>query len=73
MLTRQQTRDEPARNPGGSLHQPGIDGRVHGEYPGHVMRTSLYTRASMHPIAAGAVGIGLGAAAAYAFKNRGGE
>lgn len=68
-LTRQQTRDEPARDPAGSLYQPGFGGRVHGEHPGHVMRTSLYTRATLHPLMAGALVVGLGAAATYALRT----
>jgi short-subunit dehydrogenase len=69
IMAHQQMRDEPARDPAGSLHFPGIDGRVHGEYPGRVMRTSLYTRASMHPLLAGALVIGVGAAT-YAARKR---
>lgn len=69
MLTQQQLRNEPPRDPSGSLHEPGVDGRVHGAHPGHVMRTSLYTRASMHPVMTSALALGLGAATAYAFKS----
>lgn len=69
MLTKQQLRNEPPRDPSGSLHEAGVDGHVHGDHPGHVMRTSLYTRASLHPLVTGALAVGLGAATAYAFKS----
>ncbi|GGF09002.1 SDR family oxidoreductase [Hymenobacter cavernae] len=48
-----QARDEPPRNPSGSLHQPSNDGKVHGDHPGYVMKKSLYTRATIHPVLAG--------------------
>lgn len=45
-----------AVNPAGSLDRPaGPRAQVHGNNPGHVMKTSLYTRASIHPVAAGVV------------------
>ncbi len=68
ILTQQQLRNEPPRDPSGSLHEAGVDGRVHGDHPGHVMGTSYYTRASMHPLMTGALALGLGAATAYALK-----
>ena len=38
----------------GSLHRPNSPhAKVHGKNPGHVMKTSLYTRATMHPLLAG--------------------
>ncbi|HEX6909202.1 MAG TPA: SDR family oxidoreductase, partial [Longimicrobium sp.] len=46
-----QMRDEP-RRPGrrDSLYQPPLEnGRVRGNYDGYVMRTSAYTKASLHP------------------------
>ncbi|MBX0290837.1 SDR family oxidoreductase [Hymenobacter sp. HSC-4F20] len=50
-----QTRDEAPRHPAGSLHRPEVrDGKVHGDHPGYVMKKSLYTRASLHPVMAGA-------------------
>jgi hypothetical protein len=54
-MMRQQLRDEPPRNPDGTLHQVGGNGRVHGDHPGLVMKRSLYTRASLHPIITGAL------------------
>lgn len=48
-----QTRNEPPRHPAGSLHSPAVrDGKVHGDHPGYVMKKSLYTRASLHPLLA---------------------
>jgi short-subunit dehydrogenase len=46
----QQQRDEPPSDPEGNLYRPGFGGRVRGDHPGYVMKTSLYTRASRHPI-----------------------
>jgi short-subunit dehydrogenase len=59
-LFRQQKRtDRPARQGPGALQEPQADGnRVHGDAPGHVLRSSLYTQARMHP------GLTLGAALA---------
>lgn len=68
MLTRQQTRDEPPRDPTGALYEAGVDGRVHGDHPGYVMRRSFYTRSSMHPVMAGAIVVAAGAAA-YMFTR----
>ncbi|PTY04893.1 short-chain dehydrogenase [Opitutaceae bacterium EW11] len=62
MMMRQQKRYERARNPSGTLREPGFGGRERGDQPGHVMRRSFYTEASMHPaltaglLAAGGVG-----------------
>jgi NAD(P)-dependent dehydrogenase (short-subunit alcohol dehydrogenase family) len=57
-----QMKDEPA--PAGrrdTLYQPPREnGRLHGDYDGHVMRTSAYTRAALNPPAA----LGLAAVAA---------
>jgi NAD(P)-dependent dehydrogenase (short-subunit alcohol dehydrogenase family) len=45
-----QFRDAPARHKDGALHAPAGDGHVHGDYAGHVMQSSAYTRASLHPV-----------------------
>ena len=42
-------RSIPARNASGALHAPQRSALVHGEQPGYVMRTSLYTRAILNP------------------------
>ena len=45
-----------AVDPAGSLHRPnGPHAKVHGTNPGHVMKTSLYTRARLHPVAVGLI------------------
>jgi short-subunit dehydrogenase len=59
-----QQKDEPAlRARRDTLYQPPLqDGRVRGDYEGTVKRTSLYTRASLHPVGAllvGAAALGL--------------
>ncbi|WP_276497012.1 SDR family oxidoreductase [Pontibacter litorisediminis] len=68
-MTKLQVTDEPARHKKGSLHSPGTDGMVHGNHKGHVMKTSLYTRASMHPVITGAV-VAAASAAALALMNK---
>ena len=50
VFMREEQRDEPPRNPEGTLDRPGTGGRVHGDHPGHVMKSSLYTRAARHPL-----------------------
>lgn len=55
MMIKQQRRNEPPRDPAGTLYQPGVDGRVRGDHPGYVMRRSVYTRSSLHPLLAGAL------------------
>ena len=63
MMTKMQYKDKPARNRDGSLHEHGEGGKMHGDYEGHVMKTSFYTRASMHPAITGAAVLAAGAAA----------
>jgi hypothetical protein len=55
-----------AVDPAGSLHRPNAPhAKVRGSNPGHVMETSLYTRATLHPVLAGvAAATGLAAAIA---------
>src|SRR5207248_1713190 len=49
-----------------ALHQPKLGGRIHGDHPGHVMSSSLYTRAVTHPVTVGATGALLAVAAGAA-------
>jgi short-subunit dehydrogenase len=56
--------DEPARDDD-TLYAPRAgDGRERGGYPGHVMQSSAYTTASLHPVATvlGAAALGIGVA-----------
>ncbi|KQO68504.1 short-chain dehydrogenase [Methylobacterium sp. Leaf87] len=70
-----QQRPGRPRRPAGTLHGPEQDdtGHARGDQPGYVMRTSAYTRASLHPVAliAGAVGLGLAATALVAPRSTG--
>ncbi|WP_375276031.1 SDR family oxidoreductase [Methylorubrum thiocyanatum] len=59
-----QKRSEPPRNPEGALHAPRAAGRERGDPPVPVMRTSAYTRATLHPLATAGVAIGVAATAA---------
>lgn len=73
MLMEQQRRAEPPRHPEGALHQPGEGGHVRGDQPGYVMKTSVYTRAALHPAITGTVlaaGVGLAAAALLQSRRR---
>lgn len=45
-----QKRPEPPRHPEGALHVPRGAGEVRGDAPTYVMRTSTYTRATLHPL-----------------------
>jgi hypothetical protein len=65
----QQQRDELPRNPEGALYQPGTGGHVHGDHPGYVMKTSLYTRAARHPVLTGVLLAAAGAAAAALLRG----
>lgn len=63
MMMTQQRRPEPPRDPGGSLYEPGVDGRVRGDHPGYVMKRSFYTRSALHPTLTGALVAAAGVAA----------
>jgi short-subunit dehydrogenase len=45
-----------------SLHAPSEDGAERGGYPGHVVESSIYTKASLHPVLTGALIAGAGLA-----------
>ena len=45
-----------------SLHSPSADGEERGGYPGHVAESSVYTKAALHPVLAGALLFGAGLA-----------
>ena len=64
VFLKQQFRDQPAQSHENALHRAGRDGRVHGNQPGMVRRTSFYTRASLHPVMTGAMLALVGVAAA---------
>jgi short-subunit dehydrogenase len=52
-------RPRPAGRPD-SLHAPSADGQERGGYPGYVAESSLYTKATLNPLAAGALAVGAG-------------
>ncbi|MFL5329275.1 MAG: SDR family oxidoreductase [Gemmataceae bacterium] len=45
----EQLRDEPPRDPEGTLFYAGHDGEIRGDHPGKVRERSYYTRAVIHP------------------------
>ena len=66
----QQQRAEPPRDRGGALYAAGLGGRIAGNHPGYVMRRSLYTRGTLHPVATAAIVAGFGLAAASLLSHR---
>ncbi len=61
-----QRSDRPVRNTS-TLHAPRPgDGKVRGSYPGHVAKSSVYTKAALHPLMAlaGVAAVGVGVAVA---------
>jgi short-subunit dehydrogenase len=64
-----QQSDAPELHSEGELYAPFDElGRVHGGYRGHVMRSSLYTTARMHPRTTTAAAVGLGLAAVLGMR-----
>ncbi len=65
-----QKTDKPAKNPQhNALHQPSGPYAERGRYEGHVAESSLYTKASLHPLIAGGLLLA-GAGLAYvAFRE----
>lgn len=56
-----------------SLHAPSADGEERGGYPGHVAESSVYTKASLHPVLVGALiaSAGLALVAARGWRSNG--
>lgn len=66
-----QTTDRPVPL-AGTLYEPADDaGAVHGDYPGHVMQSSAYTTARLHPLATAALLAGVGIAAMAGARSLG--
>lgn len=69
-MTKQQVREQrPAQHKEGALHQHAEDGHKYGNYDGHMVKTSYYTRASINPIVTGTV-IAAATATAIALMGR---
>jgi short-subunit dehydrogenase len=69
MVSQQQSeRPRPGNRPD-SLYAPSADGEERGRYPGHVAESSVYTKASVHPLITGSVIAGLGIAAYAAWRS----
>jgi short-subunit dehydrogenase len=66
----QQKRDELETPRPDGLYEPTNDPRERGPYPGHVMETSYYTKASMHPFMTGALMLAVGLAASQFVRSR---
>lgn len=52
-----------------SLHSPIEDGDERGDYSGHVAESSVYTKASLHPLIAGSLIAGIGLAAFAGWRS----
>jgi NAD(P)-dependent dehydrogenase (short-subunit alcohol dehydrogenase family) len=61
-------RQKPADRPD-SLYAPIADGEERGGYPGHVAESSVYTKASKHPLITGSLIAGLGLAVLAAWRS----
>lgn len=59
-----QKRSGPPEAPEGTLHNPSRAGQVRGDPPIYVMRSSAYTRVSLHPLASAGAVAGLATVAA---------
>jgi len=68
MVDQQQSAQPKPPNRRDSLHAPSRDGEERGRYPGHVAESSVYTKASVHPLITGSVIAGLGIAAFAAWR-----
>lgn len=67
-----QQRTEAPREPSGGLHRSNtVASATRGSHPGYVQRTSVYTRASMHPLVTAVGALGLGFAALRLLSRRG--
>ncbi|HVI72598.1 MAG TPA: hypothetical protein VM656_14085, partial [Pyrinomonadaceae bacterium] len=65
-----QKSDQPASdNRSDSLYAPSKDGEERGGYPGHVAESSVYTKASLHPLITGSLIAGLGLAALVGWRS----
>ena len=60
MFDLQQTNRPKNGNGEDSLYTPANDGQERGGYPGHVAESSIYTKASLHPLLAAVMITGLG-------------
>lgn len=74
MMSDSQQEDHPSSSPHAGLDQPSGSLLERGGYSGHVAKSSLYTKGSLHPFIAGglfAAGIGLAFAATRKFWTNG--
>ncbi|HJY30826.1 MAG TPA: hypothetical protein VJ306_22520, partial [Pyrinomonadaceae bacterium] len=75
MVDQQQSDRPKPPNREDSLYAPSVDGKERGRYPGHVAESSVYTKASVHPLITGSViaCLGIAAFAAWRFYDHKGE
>jgi hypothetical protein len=74
VMFNEQQEDRPSSSPHAGLDQPSSSLVERGGYTGHVARSSLYTKSSLHPFVAGgliAAGLGLAYAVTRKFRSNG--
>lgn len=64
-----QKSDRPASNRPDNLHAPAEDGKERYGYPGHVAESSLFTKASLHPLLTTTLFLGAGVALAAWWRS----
>jgi short-subunit dehydrogenase len=69
VVSKLELRSKPPQHRFGALHEGRSDGRNHGDQPGYVMKSSLYTRAALHPVMTGALIAAAGLAVAGFFSS----
>ena len=69
MFDMQQSDRQTPKDRRDSLYEPLADGEERGGYPGHVAESSVYTKASVHPLITGSVIAGLGLAVIAAWRS----
>ena len=69
MFDLQKSDKQKPENDRDSLYAPSVDGEERGGYPGHVAESSVYTKASVHPLLTGSIIAGLGLVAFAAWRS----
>jgi hypothetical protein len=70
MFEGQRSQRQPRPGDNLALEQPSSDLRERGGYDAYVMERSVYTKAAMHPVLAGAVAFGAGLAIASLVRGQ---
>jgi hypothetical protein len=68
-MIKQQRSGEQVSSRGQGLYEPSGELKERGGHPGHVSETSLYTKASLHPVMTTALLVGAGLTAAALWRK----